>query len=439
MNEVKSKRRQLLAGLGLGYFVNSAQELSLPQLFPVIQKTFSPGLPDSAITTIDSVRVLIQTALTPVWGFLADRYSRKWVLVVGTGLWGGLAIFCGLSHTYWQLLIAWVISLLGLGALVPAGFSMIADVYAPSERGSAIGILNALGMAGIIAFGLLCNPFLSFFGANGWRIMFFGVAGLSILAGIFLAVFIQEPVRGAAEPELSGLTAELAASKFRFRLADILEVLRTKTIWVAFVQGFFMLSSLYILLRLFTLWLVKERLFKEENAPVVFGVVVIALAAGSILGGLVSDWADQRWPRHGRPAISQVALCLIIPSLFILIKFAQSTAAIIAVASFMAVFLEWTRRCTIQPIIQNVTRPELRGTALALAEFFTGGFASFMVMYFGKYADAHGLSSAFMLGSGGNAVMALVVASLYYPVYPKDLARLRALMQERRELISSQN
>jgi MFS family permease len=139
--EKKSERTKMIAGLGAGYFVNSAQELSLPQLFPAMQKSFTPVLANSAVTDIDSVRVLIQTFLTPVWGFLADRYSRKWVVVVGTGLWGGLAILCGFSHTYWQLLVSWVVSLLGLGALVPAGFSMLADRYGPAERGKAIGIL----------------------------------------------------------------------------------------------------------------------------------------------------------------------------------------------------------------------------------------------------------------------------------------------------------
>jgi MFS family permease len=432
----KSERAKLVTALGAGYFVNSAQELSLPQLFPAMQQSFPTPLANSAVTDIDSIRVLIQTFLTPVWGFLADRYSRKWVLVIGTGLWGGLAIFCGLSQNYWQLLISWVVSLLGLGALVPAGFSMLSDCYPPSERGKAIGILNAIGMFGIIVFGLACNPFLAMFGPHGWRVMFFVVAGLSIVIGIALAFILKEPVRGAAEPELADVTTELAAAQFRFRAPDILEILKSKTVWVAFIQGFFMLSSLYILLRLFVLWLVKERMFKEENAPVVFGVIVISLAIGSIIGGLVSDWADKNWPHHGRPAISQVALILIIPSMFVLIKLAHSTVAIIAVSSFMAIFLEWTRRCTIQPIIQNVLRPELRGTALALAEFFTGGFASFMVIYFGRYADAHGLSAALLLGSGGNAAMALLVAFAYYAVYPPEIARLREQMAERRTMIS---
>lgn len=90
------------------------------------------------------------------------------------------------------------------------------------------------------------------------------------------------------------------------------------------------------------------------------------------------------------------------------------------------------KRRAIQPIIPNVRRPELRGTALALAEFFNGGLASFMVIAFGRYADAHGLSAALLIGSGGNAVMALLAGFAYYAVYPGEIARLRAQTAERR-------
>lgn len=432
----KGKRARMVGALGAGYFVNSAQELSLPQLFPAMQKSFPTALPNSAVTDIDSIRVFVQTLLTPVWGLLADRFSRKWVLVVGTGLWGGLGILCGLSQNYWQLLLSWVISLVGLGALVPAGFSMLADCFPPTSRGTAIGILNAIGMAGIIVFGVACNPLLGVFGPSGWRVMFFILGGMSVAVGLALALFLKEPVRGAAEPEFADMSAELAAARFRFHAADMLEILKTRTVWVACIQGFFMLSSLYILLRLFTLWLVKDRMFREENAPVVFGLIVISLAVGSIIGGLVSDWADRKWPRCGRAAVSQAALVFILPSLFTLVRFAHGTAAIVVVASFMAFFLDWTRRCTIQPIIQNVLRPELRGTALALSEFSTGGLASFMVIFFGRLADTHGLSAALLFGSGGNAALALLTAFAYFRVYPPDIARLREQMRARRALIA---
>ncbi|HPO13077.1 MAG TPA: MFS transporter [Candidatus Hydrogenedentes bacterium] len=432
----KNTRAKLLGCLGMGYFVNSAQELSLPQLFPAMQQSFPTPLANSAVTDIDSARVFTQTLLTPLWGLLADRFSRKWVLVIGTGLWGGLGILCGLSQNYWQLLIAWTVSLIGLGALVPAGFSMLADCYPPSERGKAIGILNAIGMAGIILFGLACNPFLGMFGPSGWRIIFFALGGLSIGSGLMLAIFLKETARGAAEPELADVNVELLAAKFRFRLVDIFEILRSKTIWVAYIQGFFMLSSLYILLRLFTVWLVRDRMFEEENAPVVFGLIVSALAIGSVIGGFVSDWADRRWPHHGRPAISQVSLILIVPSVIVLITCAFSTGAILAISSFIALFIDWTRRCTIQPIIQNVLRPELRGTALALAEFTTGGLASFMVVFFGRCADVYGLSWAFLLGTAGNAAMAFLVAFAYYRVYPPEITRLRKQMSERRLMLS---
>jgi MFS family permease len=98
LEDNKRARAKLVTSLGAGYFVNSAQELSLTQLFPAMQQSFPAPLANSAVTDIDSIRVLIQTLLTPAWGLLSDRLSRKWVLVIGTGLWGGLALVLAHKH-----------------------------------------------------------------------------------------------------------------------------------------------------------------------------------------------------------------------------------------------------------------------------------------------------------------------------------------------------
>ena len=118
----KKRRRRILTALGFGFFIDSAEDQALPMLFPAIRTSL--GLDYSALSVINSIRVIIQTMSGPVWGVLADRYSRKWILVIGTGLWGFWTVMCGFVGTYEQLLVLRVISCLGLGCLYPAAFSM---------------------------------------------------------------------------------------------------------------------------------------------------------------------------------------------------------------------------------------------------------------------------------------------------------------------------
>lgn len=451
MSEKSASKLRNVGSMGLGYFVNTAQEVSLPLVFPTLKKFFSPVLENYHLALIDGVRVIIQTLLSPLWGIVSDRFSRKKVLVVGTGLWGGLVIFCGLSTQFWHLMAAWVVACLGIGALVPAGFSILADLYGPQERGKAIGILNALGMLGIVVgalgFGLIMGAaergaslgFLDFNEAMGWRVVFFVVGAASVLAAVVMAVFVREPPRGSAEPELDEALADLAASRFRFKIADVKEIMKCGTILIAFAQGFFLLTALFLIQRFFPTWMHEERGFETSKADMVFGVIVLGLVVGTLTGGLIADWAERRWPDRGRALASQFSILVVAPGLALLVTRAHSIGAIIGASLVVAFFLEWTRRCTLQPMIQNVMRPELRGTALALAEFFQGGFASLFIIFIARYADRVGLTDTFLYWGCGCLAVAFIIAFGLYYSYPRDQARLREEMQKRREQIIGNN
>jgi MFS family permease len=428
-------RGRVLSGLGFGYFVNSAQELSIALNFPAIREAFTPVLPLSALAVIDGARVIIQTLLTPLWGMASDRFRRKRVLVIGVGLWGGLTILCGLAASYGQLFTAWVFCCLGFGALVPAGFGMLADIYPPNERGKAIGILNGIGMMGIFAAALGSAVMLKMFPAQGWRYVFFTIGGLSLLAAAVMAVLLKEPARGSAEPELESVLTDLAASKFRFRADDLKKVFRSPSIWIMFLQGGLALSGLYLMMRYFTSWLTQSRGLSAAAADNLFAVVILGVVLGTVAGGLCSDGLEKKWTGKGRILTSQIGLLILVPAMLGFVYLADSVPLIVAFAFVIAFFGDWTRRNSLQPMIQNVMPPELRGTALALAEFFMGGSSSLLVIAFAKFADREGLLKTFLYFGCGSWALAFLVAFLLYLTYPREYAALRGEMGKRRELI----
>jgi len=431
-SRTKGGRARILTALGFGFFIDSAEDQALPMLFPAVRNSL--GLDYAALSVINSVRIILQTFSGPFWGMAADRYNRKWILVLGTGLWGIWTLVCGLVTHYWQLLTVRVIACLGLGCLYPAAFSMLADVFGPRQRGRAMGTISAIGMFGIVigafAFGELLNvPDV------GWRWAFILLGLASILSGLVIAILIRDPVRGGAEPELEEIITEEAAARFRFQLADVREVLRSGTVWVNFIQGVFVMTPINALAAFFVTWLVDDRGFSEADAPMIFGGIVISLAVGSLVGGLVADWADNRWPRYGRIAVSQVSIALAFPAMWYLLNEAFAVMAIIASALFAAFFLDWTRRGVKQPLVQNVIRPELRSTAMALTEFMQGAVASVIIILFGNFADRFGLTRTLLVLACGSWAIALLVTIVYYFVYPPEARRLREAMQHRREII----
>lgn len=432
MKRTRGEKARILGALGFGFFIDSAEDVALPMLFPAVRTAL--GLNYMALSVIDNIRIIFQTFSGPFWGMAADRFNRKWILVIGTGLWGAWTLLCGLVTTYWQLLVVRVVACIGLGCLYPAAFSMLADVFGPRRRGRAMGTISAIGMFGIVAGAFAFGEMLNV-PEVGWRWAFISLGAASMLSGLVIAVLVRDPVRGAAEPELEDVITEEAAARFRFRLADVRELLRLRTVWVNFIQGCFLLTAINALAIFYVTWLVDDRGFSEADAPLFFGGVVIALAIGSVVGGLAGDWADTRWPRYGRTLASQFSIAVSLPAILYLLLQATDPLRILIASVIAAFFLDWTRRGSKQPMVQNVTRPELRSTAMALTEFVQGAFASVVIIIFGGVADRIGLTRTLLALVGGFWAVALLVTSAYYFVYPAEARRLREEMDRRRTLI----
>jgi predicted MFS family arabinose efflux permease len=243
-------------------------------------------------------------------------------------------------------------------------------------------------------------------------------------------------VRGAAEPELEAVITETSSQQFRFKVEDIKLILKSKTVLVNFLQGVFVITPINALAAFFVTWLVDDRGFSEEDAPLIFGGIVISLAIGSLVGGLVADWADERWPKYGRAAVSQISTALAFPVLYLLLTRVTELIPLIVFSSIAGFFLDWTRRGVKQPLVQNVIRPELRATAMALTEFFQGAVASIVIILFGGFADTYGLTRTLLILVCGFWAIGFLVGALYYWVYPPESEKLRAEMAERREYLS---
>jgi MFS family permease len=205
------------------------------------------------------------------------------------------------------------------------------------------------------------------------------------------------------------------------------------------LQGCFALAGLYLLMNYFTSWLTDSLKLDASTADNLFAVVILGMVIGSIIGGFASDWAEKKFSSKGRVLTSQLSLLVLVPAMLGFIFLAKTVALVVAFAFVIAFFADWTRRSSLQPMIQNVTAPELRGTALALAEFFMGGFAMLLVMAFAKFADKQGLLKTFLYFGCGSWALAFVAGFFLYLTYPRDYAGLRAEMEKRKEIISGEN
>jgi MFS family permease len=125
--------------------------------------------------------------------WLADRSNRRNIVALSLILWSGFTVVCGLSHSYWQFLMARIGVGFGEAGATPPSTSIVSDCF-PAERrpmalsvfalGAPIGAWMGADLAGAVA------------GAYGWRAAFFALGVPGLVLGLLVFFTIREPKRG---------------------------------------------------------------------------------------------------------------------------------------------------------------------------------------------------------------------------------------------------
>ncbi len=422
-----NKTRNLFA-LALGYFVDQGEAQSMSIFSPVLRQIW--GLSVGNLSWITFVRSLLQSLSSPFWGYLADKYSRKKVLFWGTGFWGLWTILVGLTQNFNQLILVRVISGIGLGCLMPATFSIMADTFAPKVRGRMLGYLEGIGVLGIIIFtlglGTLATP-------DHWRYGFVILGSASIISGIIILLFVDEPIRGQAEPEMKGKLTQEQADRFKVRFEDLQEVLKIPTIRVAIVQGLAGSMPWVILGAFLILWLVENHGLSTQQAPLVFGVMLIGTALSNVIGGYLGDWAEQRNPNYGRTIIGQLSVIFGIPlTAYLLLETNDwDIVPLTAFCFFIGLLISWPGKGAKEPMMAAGVPPELRSTAFAMTMFIESGFAAIVALIFGQIADRIDLQTAMFWTIPIPWIFCAILFSGFYFTYPKDRLKLKQLLEQR--------
>jgi MFS family permease len=426
--EVKPTKWRTLLALSLGYFVDQGEGQAMSIFSPVLKQIW--GLSFRNLSWITFVRSLLQSLSSPFWGYLADRHSRKKVLFWGTGFWGLWTIAVGLTQNFSQLLAVRVISGIGLGCLMPATFSIMADTFAPKIRGRMLGLLESVGVLGIIIFtvglGQLATP-------ETWRYGFVILGIASILSGIIILIFVDEPLRGEAEPEMNGQLTLEDSQKYIAQISDIKNVLSIPTIRVAILQGLAGSMPWVIMGAFLILWLVEQRGLSTQVAPMVFGAMIVGTAISNVIGGFLGDWADEKNPKYGRTIVGQTSVIIGIPfTLFLFLRTENWDILPLTILCFVtALFISWPGKGSKEPMMSAVVPPELRSTAFAMTTFIESGFAAIVALIFGIIADRIDLQTAMLWTIPFPWIICAIFFSGFYLTYPKDLAKNRKLLEDR--------
>jgi MFS family permease len=163
--------------------------------------------------------LVASTALVPVYGKLADMYSRKKIELVAVWLFLAGSVLCGLAGEFGdlplvgdgmnQLILFRAVQGMGGAGLFALAFIIIADLFPPAERGKYQGFVGAtFGLASVL--GPYAGGLLTDYGSNlipgvaGWRWVFYVNVPFGALALWFIVnkMPVPAPRRPAPAPRL---------------------------------------------------------------------------------------------------------------------------------------------------------------------------------------------------------------------------------------------
>lgn len=343
----------------------------------------------------------VYAVLSPVGGFLGDRFSRKSMVVLSLLIWSAMTWLTGHVHTFSQM--AWTRALMGASEAfyIPTALALIADFHPGATRSRAVGIHTAGIYAGQALGGL--GGYIA--DTSSWRNAFtwFGAAGVAY------AVLLMFLLRDSPGRE----RREHATEKLRLS---------------AVVRGLLASAGFGLLLAYFTLpamsgWAVKNWLptflgtaFNLKQGPAgltATGYVTLASLGGALLGGALADRAALRTPR-GRIYVSALGTGLLIPALLGLGHAGSRELAIGCMVLFGVGFGFFDTNN--MPILCQLVRPEYRATGYGLMNMVSIGVGALVTVGMGAMRDAGvSLGLAFTLSAG----IAAIGAGLILCVNPK--------------------
>ncbi|MFI5649722.1 MFS transporter [Streptomyces anulatus] len=232
-----------LSGLLIVLFVamisSTVVSVALPQIIGSLDGT------QSQYTWVVTATLLASTASTPIWGKLADLFSKKLLLQIAIGIFVVSSVACGFAQSTEQLIAFRAVQGLGMGALQVLVQVIIAAMISPKERGRYNGYLGGV-MAVATVGGPLLGGFITDASWLGWRWCFFIAVPFTLLASVMLARTLHLAEVRRPDTKVDYLGASLIAAGVSLLLLWVTFV-GTDFDWVSWQTGLMVGGSVLIL------------------------------------------------------------------------------------------------------------------------------------------------------------------------------------------------
>ena len=332
----------------------------LSGMLPLIKEEWDVS--DAALGYLVAAFTVTYMIIAPIFGWLGDRYARKWIAGAGVAVWSIATATAALAQSFGQLFGLRLILGVGEASYGTTAPTIITDLYPRESRSKVLAFFYVAIPVGY-ALGYILGGELGI--KFGWRIAFLlvGLPGLLVALAI---LFIKEPVRGQSEAVDEEELSEY--SKTSLPLRAYLELFTNRSFVYDTIAMIFMTFATGGLAAWMPTYFNRIKGIELAEADFNFGLTLfVAGILGTFFGGWLADKLQARF-KSAYFMVSGIGVLLSVPGA--LVVFYSSDPKIYWMGIFWAQFFLFLNTGPANAILINVVMPKMRVGAFAINIFF---------------------------------------------------------------------
>lgn len=380
--------------------------------------------------TVTAAFLVVYAVLSPVGGYLADRFSRKFIILCSLVVWSVVTWYTGAAENFTQLLFARAAMGISEALYIPAALALINDYHRGKTRSMATG----LHMSGIYVGQMLAGYGALMAGGScalGWRLTFETFGFIGVAYALIVVIFLHDPETPAALQEEAASNQEAAADKpaaaqasADFTFKDVLRNLFTGRAFVMLL-GIYAFAGFanWFLMGWYPRLLIDMFGLPEDQAgpQATFWINIAKYIA--VLGGAVI--ADLWYARNcnARAYVPGIGFCLAGPCVIIAMlpalgmPIAIGLTATLALVSMQGV-AQGSLDATLMPILRSHIDERFSATGYGLLNLTSVG-AGALISWLGGYLKDANVSLGIPLSIAG---LLMIFCGLLFFFLPKKNA-----------------
>ena len=332
VHDAANQRNALAAGF-LGWTLDAFDFFVLTFVMVPVAREFGVTVVEIAATITASLAMRPVGAF--IFGLMADRYGRRWPLMLDILFYSVVEVLSGLAPNYHTFFVLRLLYGIGMGGEWGVGASLAMESVSPKWRGLLSGLLQEG-----YAFGnlLAAAVYALVFPHWGWRAMFF-VGGLPALLSLFIFAKVKESEAWhESRTDWKSYGRAIGSN------------------WGLFLYMVLLMTTMNSISHgtqdLYPTFLQRERHFSPQMTAMTTMISMVGAIAGGLLFGFYSDRRGRR-----RAMVTAVIFALVLVPAWVL----SPTVPLIVAAAFMMQFMVQGAWGVIPVHLNELSPGELRG------------------------------------------------------------------------------